>query len=359
VNELHRLSKPLPQRVAILRVLQLGDLLCAIPAFRALRAALPEAQIVLVGLPWAKDFVTRFAHYLDGFRALPGYPGLPERTPELRALPAFLDAVQAENFDLVLQMHGNGTVTNPLALLFGGRITAGYFLPGGYCPNADYFLPYPVQEPEIWRLLRLLEFLGIPLQGQELEFPLSEADYRELRAIPGAEELAWSEYVCIHPGARAAARRWPVENFAAVADQLAAQGLRIVLTGTADEVCLTRAVSSAMRAPALDLAGRTNLAALGALLDGARLLVCNDTGVSHLAAALRLPSVVVFHQLSELQGWPPLDRQRHRVLCRIRGVTPDDVLNAVEDLLRKQRREPALSEAAEPDALARKALMPR
>jgi ADP-heptose:LPS heptosyltransferase len=130
-----------------------------------------------------------------------------------------------------------------------------------------------------------------------------------------------------------------------VADQLATQGLRIILTGTAEEADLTRAVSSAMSAPVIDLAGRTSLAALTALLDGARLLVCNDTGVSHLTAALRLPSVVVFHHLSELQGWSPRNRQLHRVLCRITGVTPDEVPDAVEDLLRNERREPALSTA--------------
>src|SRR5205085_4095304 len=70
------------------------------------------------------------------------------------------------------------------------------------------------------------------------------------------------------------------------------------------------------------------------LLRDACLLVCNDTGVSHLAAALRVPSVVVFHQMSELEGWPPRDRQRHRVVSRVAGVLPDAVIGQAEDLLR-------------------------
>ncbi|HLJ97677.1 MAG TPA: glycosyltransferase family 9 protein [Gemmataceae bacterium] len=338
-----RLGEPLPRRVAVFRALQLGDLLCTIPAWRALRMALPQAEIMLVGLASARSLAARFAHYLDEFCEFPGYPGLPEQAPRGGDFPAFLTFMQAKQFDLVLQMHGNGTITNPLIGLFGARFAAGFFVPGGYCPDAQRFLPYPIHEPEIWRHLRLLEFLGIPLQGHELEFPLREEDKEQLHALAEAEQLSRQGYVCIHAGARAPARRWPPEHFAAVADGLASRGFCTVLTGTAEEACVTRAVRDAMAAPVLDLTGKTNLGTLAALLDEAHVLICNDTGVSHLAAALRIPSVVIFHGISELQGWPPLNRQLHRVLCRIPSVTPDEVLAEVDDLLRKERRQRAQS----------------
>jgi ADP-heptose:LPS heptosyltransferase len=179
-----------------------------------------------------------------------------------------------------------------------------------------------------------MQFLGVPLQGEDLEFPLHPSDWEELRAIEGAADLPRDDYICIHPGARAATRCWPPESFAAVADALAATGLRMVLTGTAGEKSLTQAVANAMTRPALDLAGQTTLGVLAALLHGSRLLVCNDTGVSHLAAALRVPSVVIFHGMSECEGWPPQDRVRHRIVTSVTGVAPEAVLAQVEDLLR-------------------------
>src|ERR687887_2066506 len=94
----HRLGRPCPRSVAILRALQLGDLLCTVPAFRALRAALPRARLVLVGLPWAKSFVERYSHLLDGFLEFPGFPGLPESTPRLERIPSFFRAAQREQF---------------------------------------------------------------------------------------------------------------------------------------------------------------------------------------------------------------------------------------------------------------------
>lgn len=334
----HRLVEPLPQRIAIVRSLPgLGDLLCAIPAWRSLRAALPEAQITLIGLPWARAFVERYTAYLNDFLEFPGYPGIPEVPPPLTKLPAFFASVQQQSFDLALQMHGSGIVSNPFTVLLGARVNAGFYLPGQYCPDPDHFLPYPEHEPEIWRHLRLMEFLGIPLQGSELEFPLGEEDFYELHTIEEVRNLQHGEYVCIHPGASVHTRRWSLEKFAAVADALAARGFQVVLTGTAAEAELTQAVREVMQFSSIDLAGRTTLGAIAALLSNARLLVCNDTGISHLAAALRVRSVVIF-STSDPNRWAPLDRDLHRVLSdqALQEITPAAVLAQVEKLFSKE-----------------------
>jgi ADP-heptose:LPS heptosyltransferase len=300
---------------------------------------LPEAQITLIGLPWARTFVERYAAYLDNFLEFPGYPGIPEVPPPLTKLPAFFASVQQQRFDLALQMHGSGIVSNRFTVMLGARVNAGFYLPGEYCPDADRFLPYPAHEPEVWRHLRLMEFLGIPLKGASLEFPLRQEDFSFLHTIEEVRDLR--EYVCVHPGASVRGRCWSPEKFAVVADALAARGFQVVLTGTAVEAELTQAVRKVMRTSAIDLAGRTSLGALAALLSNASLLVCNDTGVSHLAAALRVKSVVIF-SASSPQRWAPLDRDRHRILVSDQwsveqhGITPAAVMAQVEDLLSKE-----------------------
>lgn len=345
-----RLTAVAPRRAAVLRALPgLGDFLCLVPALRALRTALPshQTQILLIGLPANGPLVRRFGHYLDGLVEFPGFPGIPEAPLDLGRFGSRLLALQRQHFDVVLQMHGHGGIMNVFAGLVGASLAAGYYLPGNYCPDPETFLPYVETEPEVRRWSRLLEALGIPSQGEYLEFPLEVRDQEDLATLLRHAGLQPGTFACIHPGARGRARRWDPACFAAVADALVPLGLDVVLTGTTDEKPVVRAVADAMhrRAP-LDLAGRTSLGSLAALLTRARIVICNDTGVSHLAAALGTPSVVVFGDprvASDPRRWAPLDRERHRPVAPSPDspgvpVTPRAVMDEVERLLGEDGR---------------------
>ncbi|HWP17973.1 MAG TPA: glycosyltransferase family 9 protein [Burkholderiaceae bacterium] len=310
----HGIHRSEVRRIGVFRALMLGDLLCAVPAWRALKKAYPHALLTLIGLPWARTLAQRLA-CVDEFVAFPGHPCLPDTAPDLSAWPGFLADVQARRFDLLLQLHGSGAQTNAVLALFGARRLVCFHPADQPAPSyAHTSVPWPDAGHETERLLRLCAAIGVPADGFELEFPVRREDRRALHALwPGG--TAPAAYAVVHPGAQLPSRRWPAERFARVADMLAGQGLAVVLTGTAGERGLACQVRAAMRSPAIDLAGRTGLWEMGALLEGARLLVSNDTGVTHVAAALGTPTIVVSSG-GEVRRWQRLDDSRRRVLWR-------------------------------------------
>lgn len=316
-------------RILVFRALQLGDMICAVPALRALRAAQPGAHITLVSLPWADEFARRFDRYVDAFVPFPGFPGLPEREPDIAAFPGFLRTVRARRASLTIQLHGSGEVTNELLAQFGARHMAG-FTPSGVLPPAHgTFVPYPDAGHESERLLGAITALGAPPSGTQLEFPVASAERDAAHTLLRAHGLG-PRYAIVHPGSRAGDRRWPSAAFARAADALSFEGLAVVVTGTEAERSVVEDVCAAARGTPVNLCGQTTLGTLAALIDGAAIVVTNDTGPSHIAAALRTPSVVLF-SASDPARWAPIDGHRHRAI--LGDMTAEDVLTAVREQL--------------------------
>jgi len=306
------MKSPSPRqfKIAILRALQLGDLLCAVPAFRALRAAYPYAEITLLGLPWAESFVKRFNGYLDRFIHFPGYPGLPEQPYSPEAWTKFINTLKEEQFDLVIQMQGNGTIINPILQNLDINKLAGFY-PDNYFVDSSLFIKYPEYVHEIERHLLLMEHLGIPPAGTHLEFPITETDKEDFKKL--LMPLFPKSYVCVHAGSRGVARQWPPAYFAALADYCIEREFTVVLTGTNDEIDITKEVKKCMKHAPIDLTGKTSIGAVGVLIKNAFLLISNCTGVSHIAAALETPSVVISLD-GEPRRWAPLNASPHRVV---------------------------------------------
>jgi len=338
------------QRIAVFRALQLGDLLLAIPALRSLRAGFPQAEITLIGLPWAKDFAQRFAHLIDRFVSFPGYPGIDEVASSQSDLQSFFQEQCAYSYDLGIQMHGSGLTSNGFVFGLGARLTAGFY--EQHRPHGlTWALPYPDTASEIERNLSLVHGLGCPDTGAHLEFPVGVVDQHEAKHLLSDVLPSVGRLVGIHPGSRPPARRWPAERFAMVADALArSQGAKIVLTGSQDEAATVRSVIDRMQVPALNLAGRTTLGGLAAVIKRLDLFLSNDTGPAHLAEAVGKPTVRIFGP-ADSRRWAPLDAGNHRSLyaavpcspcpytdcpidhrCMTR-IQPGAVTRAIQDLL--------------------------
>ena len=337
------------RRIAIFRALYLGDLLLAVPALRAIRAGFPRAEITLIGLPW-ETFAHRFSHYIDRFVEFAGYPGIKETAYVPQRTKRFLKEQQAYAYDLVIQMHGSGKTSDALALALGGRMTVGYYediQPEGLALG----LPYPEHWPEVFRNLGLSYLLGCPNGYPALEFPLYVEDKGEAAALLRTLPQAHRPLIGIHTGSRSPARRWPVEYFAALADALARRfDAQIILTGSADELTTVQAVISHMTEPALNVAGKTSLGGLAALISELDLFISNDTGPAHIANAVDTLSITLFGPVDP-RRWASRNQKRHPIVrqpvdcspcpyweCPIdhrcmRGITPEMVIAQAEHML--------------------------
>ncbi|HLX59537.1 MAG TPA: glycosyltransferase family 9 protein [Ktedonobacteraceae bacterium] len=341
-----------PRRIAIFRALQLGDLLQAVPALRAIRAGFPGAEITFIGLPWARSFVQRFQRYIDRFVEFVGFPGIPELEfiPERTA--RFIDAQRRYGYDLAIQMQGSGGVANRFICALKAGVTAGYYQ-GESSEGLTIGAPYPDNQPEVYRNLGLAQLLGCRACVPELEFPLYDSDYAEAAALLHIFPHAARPLIGLHSGARPPARRWPTAYFASVADELVRLfGAQIILTGGTDETEIVHSTEEQMTTQPINLAGKTSLGGLAALINKLDLFISNDTGPAHLAYAVGTPSITIFGP-ADYRRWAPLNQELHRIvrhpvvcspcsylICPIdhrclRGVSPAMVIETARDLLAK------------------------
>jgi ADP-heptose:LPS heptosyltransferase len=274
----------------------------------------------------------RFSNYIHSVITFPGYPGFPEQPANFKSFPSFLSTVQDQNFDLAIQMHGSGIISNPLVEMFDANHLAGFYTHASYKPNEGYFIEYPHHLHEIERHLLLMEKIGITGASKDLEFPITKKDQEDFEkaAIP----VQPGEYVIIHPGSRGVSRQWDKENFAATADYCYEKGLQIVITGTPDEMDIVTKVESLMKHKPIIAAGKTSLGAVAVLIKNAAALVSNCTGVSHIASALKTKSIVISLD-GEPNRWAPLNKKLHRSIDWTTTPSMSYVKEEIDELLFK------------------------
>ncbi len=305
--------------LVVMRALGLGDFLTAVPALRALQDGFPDHRRVLAA-----------PARLRGLALLSGT--VDELVPTEALAPLAADLRAGE---LAVNLHGRGPRSHQVLLAARPRRLVAFAHPD--VPETAGGPAWREEEHEAVRWCRLLQESGIPADPWRLDLP------RPPRRPPDGACGA----TVIHPGAAFPARRWPPARWAAVARHETAAGRRVVLTGDQQEVELARDVARRAGLPgSAVLAGTTDLEALAAVVAVAGRVVSGDTGVAHLATALRTPSVVLFGPEPPAWWGPPPDRSWHRALwAGLRGdphgSEPDpgllrlevaDVVAALEDL---------------------------
>lgn len=298
------------RKIAVVRASGIGDFIFGLPAFEALRRRFPGAEIVLLGKPWHRAFLTGRPGPVDRVIALPPIRGVgaPEDADEdADELERLFAALRAEAFDLAIQMHGGGRWSNPFVRRLGAGRTLGLRAAGAEALDAN--VPYLHYQPEVFRCLEVVELAGARATEWEPRFPVTDADHAAAAAIlPAGRPVA-----VLHPGATDPRRRWPIESFAAVADALADAGAAVAVNAMGDERPLIDALARRMRHPVIDLGADCTLSCLTGVLARAALTLGNDSGPLHLARAVGTATVGLFWCGNAINA-AATSRTRHRPL---------------------------------------------
>lgn len=316
------------------------------PAMGAIRSAFPEAEIVVVANPLVADL---FRHHPYCDRVLVFDKKKTHRG--LGGLLRFAAELRRERFDLAILLQ-NAVEAAVLAFLAGIPRRAGYRTDG-----RGLLLTHGVAVGEAERRLHHTDYYLTMLKALGIEGGdgcLHLACTGEETALASAT-LGAGTFVAVNPGAAyGSAKRWIPERFAAVADRLAEEfGLRVVLTGGPGEAEIARDIAAAMKNAPLNLIGRTSVRQMMAVLSLCRLMVTNDSGPMHVAAAFGVPIVAVFGPTDHTTTSPLAEtcrivrREADCAPCLLRqcptdhrcmeAITVEDVLTAARSLLGGER----------------------
>ncbi len=203
----------LPRKVVIVGQTRVGGFLCTTPALRAFGHALPNTEMVMIAPSALRDLAARSPH-LNRFVAMPDLLFEQESRPiDARGFTEFLRAMQAERFDLGIQLRGYGLRSSPYFVLLGAALNVGFMGPADM-PLLDAAMPFPKEGHLIDRFLKLVAFLGVPSSGRHMEFGLDPEDHAAATSLLAG---AGSPLIGIHPGATEQERMWQPERFASVA----------------------------------------------------------------------------------------------------------------------------------------------
>lgn len=269
-----------------------GDVVMATPGLRALRAGLPRASIRVVVRQGLEALLAGSPRIDEVIPLRCDRKGVLARLAEARSL-------RRHRFDLGLCLPDSFSAALSMRAAGVKRIV-------GHARNArslllDTAVPLPrtaggrVLLPREIHVLRLVEAVGCPSLGTGLELFVTPEEEAACTALLARERIDYAGPIAaLAPGASfGPSKLWPADRFARVGDSLVRAGAQVVVVGSPAEGALAQRVVAAMTSPAVDLTAHLGLGGLKALLRRSRVLVCNDAGARHVAAAFGVPCVML------------------------------------------------------------------
>jgi lipopolysaccharide heptosyltransferase I len=296
------------RRILLIKPSSLGDIVHTLPIVAALKDRWPAAHLTwVVKRQWA-DLVERAA-------------GVDRVWPVEVAVESWLGqvrALRAERFDLAVDLQGLFR-SGALAWLSGASLRIG--LADGREGSPWFYthrVPVPTGEMHaVDRYLLVAAALGARPQGTpQFRFKMLDEDMTVVREVVGRKGSSVDNpWVAMNVSARWPTKRWPLSSFAVVLDRLHKEGLGpVVVIGSPDEQHHANQLRALTKSPFIDLTGVVPLGCLPALLSKAALVITNDSGPMHIAAAVGTPVVALFGPTSAARTGPY--GEGHRALAR-------------------------------------------
>lgn len=267
-----------------------GETLFATPFLRALRQPQPDAFIATLGWPQCRQMLMHNPHVNE----IIDYD---ERGAHRGWLAKWrlVQTLRARRFDAAFILRKS---LSRSLLLAAARIPTrvGFANPKSGWLLTHRVTPSVMAQHKASTYLPLLEAVGLTVCTGPYEYFVSAEERHAAREQLSAHQLVNGRpFVVLHPGANWPHKRWAAERFAVLGDRLTeTQHVHILITGGPDDAGLAAAIASRMRTSPVVLAGQTNLRQLGACLEQALLVISNDTGILHMAAALGRPIVALY-----------------------------------------------------------------
>ena len=283
--------------ILITKPSSLGDIVLALPALAALRSSFPDAKIswlirpefapLLEGHPYLNEIIPFDRKYLAKAWHNPG---------AFKSLLKLILKLRQGKFDVTLDFQGL-LRTAILAWLSGCKSRYG---PANARELAHLFYTHKIEYNSdcvhlVDFYLKIAKAAGAEFGAVKFELPVSQADAEAVKKLLTSCGVKSGQYVVFVPGSAQLDKCWPAERFAELAKRITAQShLPIIAIGTNSEKATVEKINDSADVTIINLAGRTSLKELVELLRGARLVVSNDTGPGHIAAALGVPLVMIY-----------------------------------------------------------------